>query len=605
MIAFLQPLALLGLAAAAIPALLHLLARRLPPLVPFPAVRYLTETERQHSRRLKLRNLWLLILRTLLIILIALAASRPIARVPIGGDHEPTALGLIVDNSLSSGAIVDGRRVMDGLVDKAREVLNRTGGEDRVWLVLGDGLPQQISLPDARQLLDTLSPWPVRLDIPAAVRSVSLTMEDAGLLASEIVVLSDLQATAFTVRASAGGDRSEPRVLAWGPDMSVMNRGVDSVQVVPAVWSPSGDVMVSLGGMDETPTTVRLNVNGRDVARSLGTRNDLVILHGSGMSAGWRAATVRLDADELRADDSRHIAIRVAPPAAISAVGAGGFLEAAVAVLQESGRVTTGNDVVFSDRLQSGITILFPPADPALVGAVNRSLAERGVGWQFGPVVEGEWQVSGDGGPGASATVLRRRRLEGRGDGVVLGSAGGDPWLVRDGDVVIVASRMEPGWSTMPISASFVPFLDFLANRVAAAPAWIVPAFPGVVTELPIEVRSVWMADGPVPVSADGRITAPFEPGVYFLQGAGADTIGALEVSHDPRESSLSRVESRVVRASLGERAGIFSTPAFDRELFSGARRANLTGFILVLALIVALAEFALSSAGGAARHRT
>ena len=116
MIAFLQPLALLGLIAASVPPLLHLLARRLPPVVPFPAVRYLSETERKHSRRLKLRNLLLLILRMLLIILIALAASRPVARIPIGGAHEPAALGIVVDNSLSSGAVVDGSRVLDELI---------------------------------------------------------------------------------------------------------------------------------------------------------------------------------------------------------------------------------------------------------------------------------------------------------------------------------------------------------------------------------------------------------------------------------------------------------------------------------------------------------
>ena len=46
---------LLGLAAAAIPVLLHLLARREPPTVVFPAVRYLVSTTREHQRRLKLR----------------------------------------------------------------------------------------------------------------------------------------------------------------------------------------------------------------------------------------------------------------------------------------------------------------------------------------------------------------------------------------------------------------------------------------------------------------------------------------------------------------------------------------------------------------------
>ena len=40
---FLHPLVLLGLAAAAIPALLHLLERRVPPEAEFPPLRYLSE----------------------------------------------------------------------------------------------------------------------------------------------------------------------------------------------------------------------------------------------------------------------------------------------------------------------------------------------------------------------------------------------------------------------------------------------------------------------------------------------------------------------------------------------------------------------------------
>ena len=77
MIGFLHPWALAGLAAAAIPLVLHLLARREPPTVVFPAVRYLITTTREHQRRLKLQHLLLLLLRTLLVIALVLAAAGP------------------------------------------------------------------------------------------------------------------------------------------------------------------------------------------------------------------------------------------------------------------------------------------------------------------------------------------------------------------------------------------------------------------------------------------------------------------------------------------------------------------------------------------------
>ena len=84
---FIHPLALLGLAAAAIPALLHLLHRRIPPEMDFPPVRYLSAAERESARRLKLRHLLLLILRTALIVAIVLAAARPLVPLRGGGAH--------------------------------------------------------------------------------------------------------------------------------------------------------------------------------------------------------------------------------------------------------------------------------------------------------------------------------------------------------------------------------------------------------------------------------------------------------------------------------------------------------------------------------------
>ncbi|MGH7699338.1 MAG: BatA domain-containing protein, partial [Gemmatimonadales bacterium] len=133
---FLHPLALLGLAAAALPALLHLLERRDPPELEFPPLRYLSDAERHSARRLKLRHLLLLILRTAMIVAIVLAAARPL--VPAAalddslarGAHEPTALVVVLDNSPSSGAVVDGRPLLDRLRATAAASLGRATASD-------------------------------------------------------------------------------------------------------------------------------------------------------------------------------------------------------------------------------------------------------------------------------------------------------------------------------------------------------------------------------------------------------------------------------------------------------------------------------------------
>ena len=129
MISFLHPWLLAGLAAAAIPILLHLLARREPPTIVFPAVRYLVTTTREHQRRLKLQNWLLLCLRTLLLVLLVLAAAAPsIPETGVSG-HGPSALVLILDNSPSSGAVLRGTPTFRQLVAALIGVLG-------VWLLL-------------------------------------------------------------------------------------------------------------------------------------------------------------------------------------------------------------------------------------------------------------------------------------------------------------------------------------------------------------------------------------------------------------------------------------------------------------------------------------
>ena len=592
MIAFLQPLALLGLAVAALPTVLHLLTRRVPPTVTFPAVRYLAETERQQSRRLKLRHLLLLLLRTALLASVVLAAARPVVRVGLGGAHAPTALVLVLDNSVSSGAVVEGRRVVDLLAARARAILQRVDEGDRLWLMQADGLPRALTPAEAIALLDGLEPSPRRLDLGRAVRAAAGVVASQALPGREVVVLSDLQRSAFS-----SGDPVTTRVLAWAPGVTPENRSLDSARAEPPVWSLSGQVVAAVGGVRRSPVALRLSMGGRDVARAVAYPGDRAALPVRVGRPGWLALRVSLDPDELRADDDWFLAARVAEPARAAAdAGAGRYVADALAVLQEGGRVGRGRTVVLADRLAGTRSIVVPPADQAAIGALNRALAARGVAWRFGDRLDGEWRVGADGGAADGATVRRRYRL--LGSGAVLARANDDPWLVRHQDVVVLGSRLEDGWTDLPVTAGFVPFLDLLINRIAAGETRSMGAHPGDVVGLPANVEAVLTPAGPQPVAGDRRITAPREPGVYFLRGAGGDTVGALEVNHDPRESRLAPADAQVLRAAVGPGAELLSDGALDRELFGGAKRADLSGALLLAALLAAALEFVVASVG-------
>ncbi len=68
---------LAGLAAISIPMLLHMLGKRQPQLIDFPALRFVRQTQQDHSKSWKLRHFLLLLLRILLIAVLVFALARP------------------------------------------------------------------------------------------------------------------------------------------------------------------------------------------------------------------------------------------------------------------------------------------------------------------------------------------------------------------------------------------------------------------------------------------------------------------------------------------------------------------------------------------------
>ena len=130
----LAPLYLLLGAAALVPPIIHLLRRRIGTRVDFPAARYLARAEQEHSRSLRLRNILLMLLRVAIVLFVATAAARPVVRLA-GAGHGPTALAIVLDNSLSTTVVVDGHPLLEQFRVSARDILaaaNATEGSHTV-----------------------------------------------------------------------------------------------------------------------------------------------------------------------------------------------------------------------------------------------------------------------------------------------------------------------------------------------------------------------------------------------------------------------------------------------------------------------------------------
>jgi hypothetical protein len=101
---FLNPFILLGLAAAAIPLIIHLFNFRKPKRVDFSSLAFLKERQKTTMQRVRIKQWLLLLLRTLAIGCLVLAFARPTLTGGLGtalGGRATTSIALVIDNSLS------------------------------------------------------------------------------------------------------------------------------------------------------------------------------------------------------------------------------------------------------------------------------------------------------------------------------------------------------------------------------------------------------------------------------------------------------------------------------------------------------------------------
>jgi hypothetical protein len=589
MIGFLHPWILAGLVAAAIPILLHLLARREPPTVVFPAVRYLVTTTREHQRRLKLQNWLLLLLRTLLIATLVLAAAGP--TVPLSGvpGHAPSALVLIVDNSPSSGAMAGGSPQLAQLLAAARQVIGRATPEDAVWLITADGIPRRGNQATLGELLDGLTVSPRRMDLGASIALAGEVLETEPR-PGEVVLLTDLQASALSPAAPA-----VPLLVGRPGTPPPANTGIGQIETGTQPWSSDGGrISVVLAGDSGASVPVSARLGERPARQALGRVGGTVALTLPGAPAGWWTLTTALDPDEFRLDDTRVAAVRVAPVARVKWDSTSRFVAAASEVLASNGRIRPGQEVTLG-RLARGASVVQPPEDAAELGALNRALTARGVGWSFGNLFT--TLAFSDSGPVvARQRVTRRYALQSTGSGRtgVLATVNGAPWIVRDGNVILLGSRLDPGWTDLPVSAGFMPFMDVLLNRLARGEAALGQGAPGDPVSLPDLVTGVRQGEHDWGVEGGGLFQPP-DPGVYYLL-AGRDTVGAISVNPDPRESRLTRASDAEVRR-LWKGARLVQVEDAADIAFSSASRGDLRGPLLWFALLAGMAEVGLASA--------
>ena len=342
-----------GLLAALVPLAIHLLFRRRPRPMPFPAIDFILRARRETERRLRLKKLLLFAARTLLVAAVAAALARPRLQKPEQASaavaRGPSAVAIVLDASASMGYRLRGGTLFERARADALEVLDALSGEEPASVLVCGGPAAPAAPPPTfdksamRRVLSEAELTAGYADMTACVGAAVRALSDSGtgaLLGKRVVVATDLTASAWRLDAPApmvqtaqGRQRPEVTILdaARGaelpnialtdltaePDPAVGPRGYRVTATVTARGGsrgsekkggePAGDVELQLhAGPPQAPIAIR---SYAQLPKGGAARKALAYRFPQG---GPAALSVTLSpGDALEVDDARVVTVVV------------------------------------------------------------------------------------------------------------------------------------------------------------------------------------------------------------------------------------------------------------------------------------------------------
>lgn len=382
---FLDAALLAGLAVLVVPALIHLISKRRARRVRFAPLELLLRSQRRTARSIRLRQLLLLLLRTLLLACAALAIARPVLRA----DDAPRATGaplavvVAIDVSASMNAVLDGKSMFARAERRALDLIGEQPADVRVGAVACDEVPRDLAAPgfDRATVVDAvgaLEPGFRKADLVACVsRAAGLAQTVEGEGERRVVMVSDLAAHGL---ASSGerGTEGQGVVVEWvaaSAEDAPPNHAVTAVEVertssragdalevsftAARFGGPSVDVTADLVVGDRRSARLSVPLAGGETARRTFHH---ALADGDKAAPGERLAVTLAD-DALAADNEVELPFELPEPMSVLVVDGAPqpvpfrdevfYLESALKDARGgAGRVAL--EVVGADRLKPG-----------------------------------------------------------------------------------------------------------------------------------------------------------------------------------------------------------------------------------------------------------
>lgn len=625
----LSPLFLVAGLAIGIPVFLHLFYRQKTRRLSFPALRYLVRTEREHAKEIRLRQLLLLLIRVLALLLLVGAGARLFIEGR-GSSHPPTAVALIVDNSMSSGLVVGESRALEELKGIALATLSTSSNEDQFWVIKA-GEPWVPLFPvgtsEAERMVEEIETSDARGDLAASLERAAGILRTVDLEHREIHLISDLQASAFPVR----GERSagDIPVVVWSPGQDhSKNRAITGISVgggLPPLEGDNTEVTVHAleDSDDSTYLSVRLIINEQ-------IRGVTQIPPGSATSTtiaanprGWVRGYADADPDALRMDDRRFFAFhsRSSPKIAISG-DLGFFATEAISVLESANRLMsvsprdaelliTGMGADLDVIPVSAAVLVTPPSDPTLLPGLNRRLAEAGIPWRYSAHSRtGSAVLQGSNLP----EPLENIRVGGwynlmLPDDVdtpyqVLAEVSNNVWAVQVMDTrrrpyLLIASALDVSSTSLPVTTGMIRFIEWVANDWTGTGNSRIDHEAGQELSAPRGATHVRFPDGEIfEIDGSRMVRGTKEVGFYDFLDSDA-ILDVVAVNSPIAESRLEKLSPDAILEQVGEKVQLASDmEEWSQEIFRQRQGPELWWPLLFLAISLLIAESLIASAG-------
>ncbi|MDB5032839.1 MAG: hypothetical protein JWQ98_80 [Chlorobi bacterium] len=340
---FLNPFLLVAMAAAAVPLLLHLLNLRKLRTVEFSSLRFLKELQKTRIRKLKLKQILLLILRTALVIFAVLAFARPALRGSAGlpGARAATTAVILIDNSFSMDVRDERGSRFRQAQQAALDLVDLLQENDDAYLIpmtdlkgANDAEPTR-SRDGLRNAISSMKLGYRRADLDDGLRVAASLLDKSENLNKELYIITDAQrsnASGAVDSLHIFGDATRIYLLPIGNGSALgsANLGLDSIRVLSSVFEINKPVEMrawvhNYGESDVQNVPVSIYLNGERAGQSSVTvaagKTEAVELSGPPKHPGLLSGRVEIEGDALDADNRRYFAFPVGDRITIAVAG--------------------------------------------------------------------------------------------------------------------------------------------------------------------------------------------------------------------------------------------------------------------------------------------